>query len=95
MEAEKPIYRTSDRLEGPYLVLWASPPGSTPEQGEKAFEAAARVFAEAGVDPVEIAHSDDPDWDSLWVAAEKAATDACWAPRPGTPLPCRIGIYEE
>lgn len=32
-------------------------------------------------------------FEDLWSSAEKAATEAAWAPRVGTPEPTKIKIY--
>ena len=94
-------FRSSDQLEGPYLVLMSWPAASTEEQADRALEAAHRVFEYAGVDPVEadLRDSAPPERQQmlaeLWEAAEEAATEACWAPREGPPEPTVIGIYVE
>jgi hypothetical protein len=93
--------RTSTNLEGSYLVVCRYPAGSTAEQTKAAFDAAQRLFDEAGVDPVECDYpdSDDPArltfLGDLWEAAERAAKLPCWAPREGTPDPTKIKIYVE
>ncbi len=57
------LHQTRDDLRGSYLVVCAYPEGSTPEQIDRAVDAARRVFDEAGVDPVEAGYPyvDDPD----------------------------------
>lgn len=93
--------QTSSAPEGPYLVVTECPAGSTDAQVRAALEAAHRVFDVAGVDPVaaEYADPDDPASEQrlaeLWAAAERAATEACWAPRPGRPRRTLIAIYRE
>ena len=95
------MQRTSNNIEGPYLVVTTHPPGTTTEQLDRAFEAAQRVFDHAGVDPVEADYreTDDPEREKyladLWVEAEQATTVACWAPRSGTAEPTKIEIYIE
>jgi hypothetical protein len=99
MNGEFPEMRTSTHLEGPCLMISAYPPGSTPEQAKAAFDAAKRVFDEAGVDPVDCRYSESKDrpqlnyLSNLWDEAEHAATIACWAPREGTPEPTKIEIF--
>ena len=68
---------------------------------DRALEAAHAVFEKAGYDPVQVGTRDTEDpvemalFDELWEAAEKAATEACWAPRSGQPEPSEIEIYIE
>ena len=44
------LHQTRDDPRGPYLVVCAYPEGSTPEQIDRAVEAAPRVFAGFPVD---------------------------------------------
>lgn len=93
--------RTSHDQAGPYLVISRYPPGTTEEQILQGLQAAHEVFEAAGVDPVEagLEGSDDPEraalLATLWEAAERAATEFCWAPRLGVPEPTRIMIFVE
>jgi hypothetical protein len=77
-------------------------PKDSPKEKTKAgFDAAQRVFDEAGVDPAECDYPDSDDPARLkflgdpWEATERAATLACWTPRDGTPEPTTIKIYIE
>ena len=98
---ETDIRQTSTDDHGPYLVITDHPAGSTQEQIDRAIEAAHRVFDTAGVDPVEAGFRFGESLRRqmflarLWASAEEAATNACWAPRIGTPKPTKIGIYAE
>jgi hypothetical protein len=94
-------WRTSTRQEGPYLVITRCPGSTTQEQLSKALDAAHTVFAAAGYDPVQVGMGDTEDafegkqFADLWAEAERAATVAAWAPRPGEPEPTMINIYIE
>jgi hypothetical protein len=65
------------------------------------YQAAQRVFDDAGVDPVEAGYqdSDDPQrreyLAKLWEIAQHAAAETCWAPRGGPPEPTVLDIYVE
>jgi|SRR5580658_4041795 hypothetical protein len=90
---------TRTNNKDPYLVISHAPPGTTGEQLARGFEAARKVFEDAGYDPVQVGMADFDDafenrfFTDLWKAAEKAATVACWAPRAGEPKPTEISIY--
>jgi hypothetical protein len=94
-------WRTSTNDEGPYLVITTTPANTTDEQIRRALEATHAVFEKAGYDPVQVGMRDTEDafeealFDELWATAEKAATEAAWAPRSGTPEPTGIKIYFE
>ena len=94
-------WRTSARREGPYLVISGYPKGTTQDQIERALDAAHAVFDAAGYDPVQVDMRDTGDpfeaemFARLWDDAERAATLAAWAPRPGQPEATRIMIYRE
>jgi hypothetical protein len=75
--------RTGPAPNGPLMIIFAYPAGSTDEQLDRAYEAAQRVFDDAGVDPVEAGHQDNDDPQrreylaKLWETAEQAATETC------------------